>query len=58
LAYLNTGDWVENCTALVEYHTGAFELNRADGRILGELPALAPGEQEPDDSLTAGILIA
>ncbi|WP_442485421.1 UDP-2,3-diacylglucosamine diphosphatase [Aeoliella sp. SH292] len=58
LAYLNTGDWVENCTALVEYHTGAFELNRADGRILGELPALSPGEQEPDDSLTAGILIA
>ena len=24
--YLNDGDWVEHCTALVEDHTGAMEL--------------------------------
>jgi UDP-2,3-diacylglucosamine pyrophosphatase LpxH len=24
--YLNTGDWVENCTALVEYHNGTIQL--------------------------------
>ena len=24
--YLNDGDWVEHCTALVEHHDGAFEL--------------------------------
>lgn len=24
--YFNTGDWVESCTALVEYHDGQFEL--------------------------------
>ena len=24
--YLNTGDWVESCTALVEHHDGTLEL--------------------------------
>jgi hypothetical protein len=24
--YLNTGDWVESCTALVEHHDGRLEL--------------------------------
>lgn len=26
IAYINDGDWVENCTALVEYQDGRFEL--------------------------------
>jgi UDP-2,3-diacylglucosamine pyrophosphatase LpxH len=26
--YLNDGDWVESCTALVERHDGAFEIVR------------------------------
>ena len=26
MIYCNTGDWVENCTALVEYHDGAMRL--------------------------------
>jgi UDP-2,3-diacylglucosamine pyrophosphatase LpxH len=26
LTYINTGDWVENCTAFVEYEDGEFEL--------------------------------
>jgi UDP-2,3-diacylglucosamine pyrophosphatase LpxH len=26
--YLNTGDWVESCTAIAETHTGQFELIR------------------------------
>ena len=26
IAYFNTGDWVESCTALVENHDGAFEI--------------------------------
>jgi UDP-2,3-diacylglucosamine pyrophosphatase LpxH len=26
LSYCNTGDWVENCTALVEHHDGGLEL--------------------------------
>ncbi len=24
--YVNTGDWVESCTAIVEHHDGRFEL--------------------------------
>lgn len=28
MAYCNTGDWVENCTALVEYETGELALIR------------------------------
>lgn len=26
ILYLNTGDWVESCTAIVEHHDGRFEL--------------------------------
>lgn len=26
MRYLNTGDWVENCTALVEHYSGALQL--------------------------------
>ena len=28
IAYYNTGDWVESCTAIVEHHDGRFELIR------------------------------
>ncbi len=57
LAYLNTGDWVENCTALVEFDDGAFELSRIDGRVLGRLPAAKVPLAEHDES-AAGVLIA
>ena len=26
IVYMNDGDWVENCTALVEHHTGRWEI--------------------------------
>jgi hypothetical protein len=26
ILYMNDGDWVESCTALVEHHDGRFEL--------------------------------
>ena len=28
IAYINTGDWVESCTAVVEHYDGRFELIR------------------------------
>jgi UDP-2,3-diacylglucosamine pyrophosphatase LpxH len=28
MLYLNTGDWVESCTAIVEHHDGTLELIR------------------------------
>jgi UDP-2,3-diacylglucosamine pyrophosphatase LpxH len=39
--YLNTGDWVQNCTALVEHRDGTLELRRwipkeAEGTIATE----------------------
>jgi UDP-2,3-diacylglucosamine pyrophosphatase LpxH len=30
LSYVNTGDWVENCTYVVEHYNGEFELIRWD----------------------------
>lgn len=39
LAYCNTGDWVENCSALVEYDDGSFDLIRRDGRVIDRLEA-------------------
>jgi UDP-2,3-diacylglucosamine pyrophosphatase LpxH len=26
VTYMNDGDWVESCTALVEHHSGAWEI--------------------------------
>ena len=26
IKYMNDGDWVESCTALVEHHDGSWEL--------------------------------
>jgi len=38
LTYCNTGDWVENCTALVEHHDGTLELlNWTDNYINNNL---------------------
>lgn len=39
--YLNTGDWVENCSALIEKQDGSFDLIRQDGRVIDRLPAKA-----------------
>ena len=39
IAYLNTGDWVENCSALVEHHDGSFDLFRHSGEAIDFLPA-------------------
>ncbi len=50
LAYLNTGDWVENSTALVEYDDGSLELVQENGRLIAELPAALPEESESEQS--------
>jgi UDP-2,3-diacylglucosamine pyrophosphatase LpxH len=38
--YMNDGDWVESCTALVEHHDGRFEL--IDWTAINRLSFLAP----------------
>jgi UDP-2,3-diacylglucosamine pyrophosphatase LpxH len=39
--YLNCGDWVESCTALIEHHDGSIDLIRASDvhEIIKSLPA-------------------
>jgi hypothetical protein len=38
--YMNDGDWVESCTALVEHHDGRMEL--IDWTALNRLSFFAP----------------
>ena len=38
--YVNTGDWVESCTALVEHHDGRLEL--IDWVALNQLSFFSP----------------
>ena len=49
VAYCNTGDWVESCTALVELEDGTMELMRHNGQMLARLVA------EPADEDTSRI---
>lgn len=44
IRYINTGDWVESCTAIAETHDGQFELIRW-AKPTG-LPAVAPASRE------------
>ena len=39
--YLNSGDWVESLTAIIEHHDGRMELVRYDEFIAGRAAALA-----------------
>ncbi|TVR95065.1 MAG: UDP-2,3-diacylglucosamine diphosphatase, partial [Wenzhouxiangellaceae bacterium] len=39
--YLNCGDWVESCTALLEHHDGSIELVHFSDRA-ESLDVLAP----------------
>jgi UDP-2,3-diacylglucosamine pyrophosphatase LpxH len=40
--YLNDGDWVESCTALVEHHDGRFEIISWHGRVAAPILQPAP----------------
>ncbi len=61
IAYCNTGDWVESCTALVEHFDGRLELIRWSERVAPGLFALdeeggdrgAEGSLEPADAAPA-----
>lgn len=57
--YLNSGDWIENLTAL-EYHNGAWELYRyeEDHLMHGVEEALPEFEEEPDSQVLFKHLVA
>jgi UDP-2,3-diacylglucosamine pyrophosphatase LpxH len=41
--YINTGDWVESCTAIVEAHDGTFEIVRWASSSRDLVPVAASG---------------
>jgi len=45
ILYVNDGDWVESCTALVEHHDGRLEL--LDWAALNKLSFFAPRASDP-----------
>ena len=47
--YANCGDWVENCTALVEHDDGRLEIVRWDGALGHPAPDDAPAFDAPGD---------
>lgn len=47
--YLNCGDWVESCTAIVEHADGRLELLRVSHDLLARRWRDRPGEVEADD---------
>ena len=52
--YVNDGDWVENCSALVEHHDGRLELlNWPDRSTYAALPADRSPVLEPDPAALA-----
>jgi UDP-2,3-diacylglucosamine pyrophosphatase LpxH len=53
VAYVNCGDWVDSCTAIVEHHDGRLELVDWDGEIV-EMPLepLAPMLPERERAAT------
>jgi UDP-2,3-diacylglucosamine pyrophosphatase LpxH len=50
ITYVNTGDWVESCTAVVEHYDGSLELVRWADRTRAATPDPRPAEPaaEPD----------
>jgi hypothetical protein len=51
ILYINDGDWVESCTAVVEHYDGQLEL--ISWATLNKLSFLAPRGRD----LPAGILV-
>jgi hypothetical protein len=49
--YLNSGDWVESLTAIVEYHDGRFELLTFQ-QFLAHFPRPSPHAIDEIDELS------
>jgi len=53
--YINTGDWVESCTAVAEHHDGTFEIIRW-AELRGDAAAVKaaePAEEKQDQPVAA-----
>jgi UDP-2,3-diacylglucosamine pyrophosphatase LpxH len=52
IQYLNDGDWVENCTAIVEHHDGRFDLLRWHDGIASQRKNSEPSSATLVDAAT------
>jgi UDP-2,3-diacylglucosamine pyrophosphatase LpxH len=60
VTYLNSGDWIENLTAL-EYHEGAWSLfcyREHEAELAGAVPVQDPDEEPGDTTLHAALVSA
>ena len=57
ILYCNDGDWIENCTALLEDHQGNLELIHCTERKQAIKSLVASNDGEIDDSLSIGNII-
>jgi hypothetical protein len=48
IRYINTGDWVESCTAIAEHQDGAFELIEWRSMSGTQAVPMAIGHREKD----------
>ena len=55
VTYLNTGDWVENCTALVEHHDGSIHLESFFPGVPSREVAAKAISNEWDSPVTIGL---
>lgn len=54
ITYMNTGDWVENCSALIEQADGSFDLIGGGGKLLNRLAAQPNRVAKQRLAVTAG----
>lgn len=53
--YLNSGDWVESLTAIIEHHDGRMELVKYEEFLLSRSKAIAGSPQTGNQSLQASL---
>lgn len=58
ITYFNTGDWVENCTALLEYHDGQMEIVNPLSSVRLYRPQSVEHEHPADDPEDSRELVA
>ena len=56
--YANCGDWVENCTALVEHVDGRLEIVRWTGALGRDAPASGDGARQPAGQIAPRLALA
>jgi UDP-2,3-diacylglucosamine pyrophosphatase LpxH len=51
VTYINSGDWVESCTAIIEHFDGRFEIVRWSDQVREKNKAIEPSTESKSGSL-------